>query len=195
MREDGYWSRTIEKQDYELLQLEGTEFDGCTFKDCNFSEARFSRCTFTDCVFEGCNLSLLDIDFSRFCEVEFVDCKMVGINWGRGSWSQVLSSAPIAFYRCILNESTFFGLRLQELALEECKAINVDFREGDFSNARLCGTDFSGAQFFKTTLTAADFTDATDYTIDIFVNEIQRAKFERFEALRLLDCLDVELVD
>lgn len=194
-QDENFWSVVIEKQDYSGASIGGKEFDGCTFRDCNFTEATFSRCTFSDCLFEDCNLSLVDLDYSRFSDVEFIGCKLVGVDWTRANWPQVLFSSPIRLIETILNESSFFGLTLQELVLEGCKAINVDFREGDFSNAQFTGTDFSGALFHRTNLSAVDFVDACDYSIDLFNNQIQGAKFDRFEALRLLDCLDVELID
>lgn len=194
-QDENFWSVVIEKQDYSGASIAGKEFDGCTFRDCNFTEATFSRCTFSDCLFEHCNLSLVDLDYSRFSDVEFIGCKLVGVDWTRANWPQMLFSSPIRLIETILNESSFFGLTLQELVLEGCKAINVDFREGDFSSAQFTGTDFSGALFHRTNLSAVDFVDACDYSIDLFNNQIQGAKFDRFEALRLLDCLDVELID
>ncbi len=74
-------------------------------------------------------------------------------------------------------------------------AHHVDFREGDFSNANFTYTDFTGCLFGNTNLTGADFSDATGYDIDIYQNVIKRAKFSRFEAVRLLDSLEIELVD
>ena len=79
--------------------------------------------------------------------------------------------------------------------LEECRARDVDFREGDFSQANFTYSDFSGSFFSKTNLSGADFTEATNYDIDVFQNRIEQARFSRFEAVRLLDSLEIELVD
>ncbi|WP_281662138.1 MULTISPECIES: pentapeptide repeat-containing protein [Halomonadaceae] len=95
----------------------------------------------------------------------------------------------------VLNDSSFYGLSLQDLVLEECKAHNVDFREGDFSNSNFTYSDLSGCFFVNTNLTGADFSEASDYNIDIYRNIIKKAKFSRFEAVRLLDSLEIELVD
>ena len=79
--------------------------------------------------------------------------------------------------------------------VEECKAHNVDFREGNFSNSNFTYTDLSGSFFSNTTLSGTDFSEAINYDIDIYRNIIEKAKFSRFEAVRLLDSLDIELVD
>lgn len=84
---------------------------------------------------------------------------------------------------------------MQDLVMEECKAHNVDFREGDFSNSNFTYTDLSGCFFSNTNLSGADFSEATDYDIDVYQNIIKKAKFSRLEAVRLLSSLEIELVD
>ena len=78
--------------------------------------------------------------------------------------------------------------------IEQCVARNVDFRAGDFSNASFKNTDLGGAMFSDTNLTKSDFTDATNFHIDIFKNKLKKAKFDRFEAVRLLESLEIEIV-
>lgn len=87
------------------------------------------------------------------------------------------------------------GLRLKGLVIEDCRAHDVDFRDGDFDGASFTDTDFSNSLFNKTSLIGADFSEATNFDINIRNNQIKKAKFCRYEALRLLDCLGVELVD
>ncbi|WP_101758679.1 pentapeptide repeat-containing protein [Oceanicoccus sp. KOV_DT_Chl] len=193
--EDEYWSKTFTDLDLSGVQLSGKEFDGCTFKGCNFSDATFNKCKFVDCEFSHCNLSVINIAYSKFSDVIFDECKVIGVNWSNAAWSSLSLSAPIKFHQCIINDSSFYGLSLTEIVIEQCRAINVDFREGDFSDANFSYTDFSGSLFHKTNLSRADFSEATDYDIDIYNNIIKGAKFCRLEAVRLLDSLEVELVD
>jgi len=86
-------------------------------------------------------------------------------------------------------------LSLSDLVIEECKAHNVDFREGDFSNGNFTYSDLTGSLFSNTKLLKADFTEAVNYDIDIFNNVLKQAKFTRFEAVNLLSALEIELVD
>lgn len=190
-----YWSVNFKNKDFSGLEISAKEFDGCTFEHCDFSESTFKRCNFVDCEFINCNLSIVNIDYCKFSDVVFRDSKLIGINWTQVAWPSVIFNAPFAFYKCILNDSSFYGLALQGLIIEECKAHHVDFRQADLSNANLSYSDFTGCVFNKTDLTAADFSEATHYAIDIFNNKLKNAKFSRFEAVRLLDSLDIELVD
>jgi len=120
---------------------------------------------------------------------------MIGIDWTQANWSELALSAPIKFYQCIINDCSFFGLDISGIVIAECKAHDVDFREGDFSQANFTDSDFSNSLFLKTNLSRADFTDAVHYNIDVYLNEIKQAKFSRFEAVNLLSSLDVVLVD
>ena len=182
------------------LQLGGTavvgkEFDTCEFAQCDFSEATLTNCKFIDCQFKACNLSLLKVDGSHFRGVAFDACKLVGVNWTRASWPRVMLAPPLQFRECVLDESSFFGLQLQELIVESCKAREVDLREANLSGAKFCYTDLSNSLFGRTSLRGADFVEAVGYTIDVFDNDIKNARFSRVEAVRLLDSLDIELVD
>lgn len=190
-----FWSLQIADQDFTGIDIEGKEFEACSFNRCNFSEAQLRHCNFVDCEFNQCNLSVATIDYSKFSDVSFNDCKLAGVNWTRVSWPRLALAAPVAFYNCVLTDSSFYGLALSELKLEACKAHGVDFREGDFSGANFRHSDFSGAYFGNTRLTEADFTEASHYAIDISQNDVRRATFSRHEAINLLAGLEIELVD
>lgn len=190
-----YWSQTFEALDFSGTEIASKEFDGCTFRGCDFSEATLKRCNFVDCEFSKCNFSLVKIEYSKFSDVLFNESKLVGVNWTKVSWPRLVFSAPIKFYKSIVNDCSFYGLSLQEIVLDGCKAHNVDFREGDFSNANFTYTDLTGSLFANTNLSGADFCEASNYDIDIYQNQIEGAKFSRFEAVRLLDSLKIELVD
>ena len=183
--------------DLELTEgeLASKQFDDCYFTDCNFSHTKFSRCKFYQCKFYNCNLSMLDITGSSFFEVVFENCKAIGINWIKAAWPQIKLNSPLQFTRCTLNDSTFFGLGLKEIILTECIAHDVDFREADCSEADFSHTDFSNSLFNQTNLTKANFIEATNYRINVFYNQIKKAKFSLLEAVNLLKSFDVELVD
>jgi uncharacterized protein YjbI with pentapeptide repeats len=186
--------------EFNQLKLSGREinsivFEECVFNECDLSEAIFKRSKFVDCRFIKCNLSVAKFDFSRFIDVFFEDCKVIGVDWTKVVWPSIALPSPVKFLRCIINDTTFFGLNLREMIIEECKAHDVDFREGDFSESNFTFTDFKNSLFSGTNLTGADFTEAVNYRIDINHNNIINAKFSRHEAVSLLEGLDIELID
>jgi len=44
-------------------------------------------------------------------------------------------------------------------------------------------------------LTGADFSEAVNYRINVFDNDLKKAEFSRYEAVSLLESLGIELVD
>ncbi len=193
--ENEYLSKSFNDLNLAGKRIASKYFEDCSFNDCDFSHVVFDRCKFVDCSFVKCNLSILETAYSKFSDVVFDECKMIGVDWTKASWASFALCSPIKFYKCIINDSTFFGLSLGEIEIEECKAHDVDFREGDFREANFTYTDFANSLFGGTNLSGADFTAATNYRMDIYHNEIKGAKFSRFEAVNLLDSLGIELVD
>jgi uncharacterized protein YjbI with pentapeptide repeats len=170
-------------------------FEDCGFIGCDFSDATLSNCKFVDCTFTNCNCCNLRIHDTRFANIEFIESKLLGIDWTRAKWPRIVMSAPLKFHKSVISDCTFFGLTLEETVIEECKAHGVDFREANFARSNFRHTDFLNALFGKTSLEEADFSFATNYSIDVFENRIERGRFSRDEALSLLDSLGIELVD
>jgi len=190
-----YFSKIFDNLDTAGESITEAVFENCIFQQCNFSDARFYKCKFVDCVFTSSNLSNIKVDYSKFFDVRFNESKLVGVDWTKADWPRFNFTAPISLNECIINDSSFFGLVLSELELEHCKAHDVDFRNGNFTKAKFSYTDFINSLFMKTNLREADFSEAENYDIDIFNNEIKAARFSRHEAVRLLNGLDIELVD
>jgi len=190
-----YFEESFDKQIIVSIDILGCEFEECEFNDCDFSSGIFKQCNFLNCSFNRCNLSLVKIPSSRFFEVDFIDCKLVGIDWTVAQWSSFNLCSELTFSRCILNDSSFFGLSLNELKLDECKLHEVDFREGDFANSAMTYCDFTNSLFMRTNLQSVDFTESNNFTINVLENRVSKAKFTRYEALSLLNSLDIELVD
>lgn len=180
---------------FSQRKIDSKEFDNCTFNGCNFEETAFYKCKFYECIFINCNLSMIKVEKSTFFDTTFESSKAMGINWTNADWPRIKLSSPINFYKCALHYSSFFGLFIREIAIVECNATEVDFREADCTNANFSYTDFTMSLFSKTNLTKADFSEATNYYIDIFLNVITNAKFSIPEAMNLLRCLDIELID
>jgi uncharacterized protein YjbI with pentapeptide repeats len=190
-----YYSQNFKGLDLSSGSFTDIVFENCTFQGCNFSDAKFYKCKFLECTFSNSNLSNLAVNYTRFVDVNFEESKLIGVNWTTADWPRLNLSSPLRFTQCIINDSSFFGLFLTELTLEHSKAHDVDFRNGNFSKANFTHTDFTNSLFSKTNLKEADFSEAQNYSIDVFNNEIKGARFSKYEALSLLDSLEIELVD
>ena len=181
--------------DLSAAEIFSKEFEECTFINCDFSDARLRRCIFDRCRFIKCSMGVMKVDGSRFSDVLFEECKLTGIDWTKAAYSDIMLGSPFTFLNSVLDYSSFYGLTLQELVMRECRVKDADFRESDLSRADLRESDFSDSLFRNTNLSGADLTLAENYRIDIYVNTIKGAKFSRYEALCLLESLDITLVD
>ena len=190
-----YLEKTFTNLELQELLCTATEFEECSFVECNFRSATFAHCNFINCSFTRCELSLINLPYTRLFGLAFVECKLVGVDWTRATWSEYHRDFEISFRQCILNDSSFFGLTLHSLVLDNCKVQDVDFREGDFSTAVMIYSDFTHSLFMRTNLQGADFTDASQYSINVLENQLQGAKFSKHEAVYLLESLGIELVD
>ncbi|GAM56753.1 mcbG-like protein [Vibrio ishigakensis] len=190
-----YFEKTFKNLELTEEIIEHSEFEECQFIGCDLSSSQFKHCRFINCDFIESNLSLLNLSYSRLSGVGFRECKMVGIDWTSINWPSYHADFELSFKHCVLNDNSFFGLTLNNLHLEECKMHDVDFREGDFTESNITYCDLTGAQFMKSNLQGCDFTESSNYAINPFENNIKEAKFSRWEAFSLLECMGIELVD
>jgi len=193
--EKNYFEQTFKDIDLAKTELSLKEFDNCSFINCNFTEAQFDKCRFCDCEFINCNLSLITIKDCTFIDTVFDSSKVIGVNWTQAAWPRVKLHSPIQFFKCTINHSVFLGLHLSEIAIVECIAHDVDFREADLTQADLRYSDFAQSQFVKTNLIKANFKYAINYNINLLNNQVKGAKFMLPEAANLLYGLGIEIID
>ncbi|MDY0116929.1 MAG: pentapeptide repeat-containing protein [Sulfurimonadaceae bacterium] len=189
------FAEEFEKINLSQTTIKKAEFEECTFIACDFSETFFHSCRFIDCRFLNCNLSLMKLTDTTMSGCEFMACKMIGIDWTMCDWKSLLSSETLEFRDSILNDSNFFGLKLDGLVMKKCSVKDVDFRLGSFMKADFSSSDFKGAWFDKTHVEYANFTDTANTQINLQMNYIKGAIFNKFEALFLLESLGIVLVD
>ncbi|MEE8588017.1 MAG: pentapeptide repeat-containing protein [Sulfurimonadaceae bacterium] len=194
LTEKEYWAETFTDLALSEQRISSIEFDDCIFKGCDLRETVFSHCRFIDCHFIDCDMNVVKFIGSRFEVTYFKSCKLTGVDWTTVDYSEFLEEAPFSFYDSILDYSSFFGEKLQTMVMQNCKAVEVDFREADLKGADFSRSDLSASLFRNTVLVKSDFTGAQDYTIDIRINNISGAKFSASEAVCLLESLDIELI-
>lgn len=168
-------------------------FEECSFHNCDFTEANLRYSKFIDCSFVDCNLSLAKLNFSKFNSVTFSNCKIIGVDWTVVAWPSIGIMSPLNFEKCILNDSSFFGLALQDAEFVECKIHNADFGESNCEKADFSYSDLQKTLFHRANLGYANFEGAINYSIDVFNTNIKHARFSLPEAASLLDYLEIEI--
>jgi fluoroquinolone resistance protein len=192
---DDFYDAAFSGAEARKAKFVNKSFEACDFERCSFVDATFQGCKFVDCTFRGCDLSNLKVPDSRFRDVSFEECKAIGISWDSAEWPRHSANARLAFRKSILNDASFFGLKLHALVIEACKVHDVDFRDGDFTESHFVDSDLKMSLFNDTCLRDADFTGAVEYDIDVRHNDVRNARFSRYEAVRLLQGLQIKVVD
>jgi len=190
-----HFDQVFEKVHLGQGEILSGRFEDCKFVECVFESAELTNCIFSGCIFQECNLSLVQVTGTSFPSARFQNTKLIGVDWTRGNWSQNDFSQLDGFFDSVLSHSTFIGLKLKGIQIEDCVAHEVDFREADLSAVSFRGTDLAKSLFNNTNLTTADLSRARNYQIDPENNVLKKAKFSLPEAMGLLYSMDIEIIE
>jgi uncharacterized protein YjbI with pentapeptide repeats len=170
--------------------LPAGEYEHCSFRGINLSGANLSKMTFSECIFEACDLSNSVAKGTCIRDTEFIDCKLMGINFNE--LDPFLLS--FSFKNCLLSYSSFSRLKLKNTTFDTCKLVQVDFSEADFTSAYFGNCDFSGAIFYNTKLEKADFSTSRNFSIDPENNTVKGARFSSENIGGLLEKHKIKIV-
>ena|SRR5579859_5187254 len=77
--------QTFDNVDFRVEPPAKGTYDHCQFNHCDLSSVNLSEIIFVDCVFAGCNLSMAVVSATVFRDVQFTDCKMLGMRFDQAS--------------------------------------------------------------------------------------------------------------
>jgi uncharacterized protein YjbI with pentapeptide repeats len=186
MNEAFYNDKRFEEEIHDGKKITGVEFYKCHFYKCSFKEATFTECSFEQCVFEECDLSLIKINKTTFSGVHIKSSKAIGV-----IWSDAINAFAVDFTGSNIHYGNFAGKQLKKIKFINCNLAEADFSDCNLSQAVFTGSDLSNARFVQSDLTQTNFIDAVNYSIDVNINKIKKAKFKLPEALSLLYSLDI----
>ncbi|MGI6199771.1 MAG: pentapeptide repeat-containing protein [Christensenellales bacterium] len=176
---------------FEQLRLTGPMYDrqfiDCTFTRCVLEQAQLTNCRFEQCAFVGCELTLTELPQTRLGEVRFDGCKLTGIDFSQCNPFLL----RLGFSRCVLDSCGFSEMKLAGMDWGGSALRGCDFIRTDLTGANFTGCALTDTLFDDSCLVKADFSNATDYAIDVRRNRVNKAIFSYPEALRLLAGLGV----
>lgn len=165
------------------------EYENCIFNGCDFTGSDLSDYQFLDCVFDGCNFSMATLGNTAFRNVQFKECKMLGLQF------DTCNEFGLSFYfdGCQLNHSSFYKTNIKKTVFKNSQLHETEFTETDLTSAVFDNCDLSQATFDQTILDKADFRTAYNYSIDPEINRIKKAKFSLSDVFGLLFKYDIEI--
>ena len=167
--------------------LKKGEYEECMFNNGDFSEHDFSGFRFINCVFNNCNLSLVKLSKTGFQDIQFKDCKMLGLRFDQCAEFGL----AMRFETCQLRHSSFYKSIIKKTHFQNCQLQEVDFSNADLSFSTFDFCDLQGAIFNSTNLDRSDFRTAHHYSIDLENNRIKKAQFSLNGIIGLLDKYDL----
>ena len=176
--------KTFEKVISINKRVNNREFEGCVFKNCDFSNN-----TFIDCEFYDCNLSMTKLRSSGLKTVDFINCKLLGIQFHE--CDDFLFN--VSFEECVLDYASFANKKMLKTKFMNSSLKEVTFIGANLSNSVFENSNLEGAIFNDTQLTAVDFTLAQNFKIDPEFNPMRKAKFSSQGIVGLLDKYDINI--
>lgn len=183
---DNYYQETFTALDVADEAVKSVTFEECVFAGCVFLATKLTECRFLACKFNDCTLSAVNPLNSRFDNVVFTSCKVIGIDWTKTQMFR-----EITFKNSQLNYSNFRFMKVKQLKMPDCEVIDADFTEADLTNGDFHNSNFEKTRFMKTNLTGASFKGARNYTIDARCNTLKKTRFSYPEVVTLLQNLDI----
>lgn len=173
-------SEIISNINFSLQKSDREDYEKCEFLNCTFTD--ISNLNFINCSFKNCNLSNCKLNNIKLQGVEFVDCKLLGINF-----FQAKDFAFTVFCeKCILDYASFDSKKLNKSEFKYCKMHDVNFTKADLSKTIFIDCDLYEAIFAQTNLSGVDLTSIKNFSIDPEINNLKKAKFLSQDLERLL---------
>lgn len=179
----------ISALDLSHTKISKKECKHVTFTKVNFSYATFVDCFFESCSFIGCDLTVMKPQYSSFEKTTFVDSRVTGVDW-----TTTGLSFSASFTKCNLNYSSFMGMSLKNMTIEDCIAKEVAFQEANLQGASFTNTDLTDSFFLRTNLIHTDLSTARGYTINPEDNIIKQTKFSLDAAIAYLQTKGIDVV-
>ncbi len=175
--------------DYSGSLIQQTEFDACVFQNCDFSNAQLKDSDWVSCRFDNCNFAMAKLIGAGIKDVQFVGCKLIGINFD--DCSDFLFS--VGFQKCVLDYSSFVQKKMKKTLFVDCSLKEVDFSKTDLSLSVFQNCDLSHSVFQRTNLEKVDFRLAMNYSFDPEENKIKKAKFSYSGIAGLLTKFNIDI--
>ncbi|OUR96928.1 hypothetical protein A9Q84_11370 [Halobacteriovorax marinus] len=169
-----------------VSDFENMEFIECQFTSLDLTGFSFKFSKLIECHFTKCNLSNANMANTSLRDVQFIDSKLLGINW-----SVAQTTFQLSFLRSILDLCVFQGLDLVAAKFIESSLKEVDFSDSKLMKASFAETDLLNTIFNNSNLAKADLRGALNYYLEPEFTVIKNARFSMPEAMGLFKGLGI----
>lgn len=166
-------------------------YENCQFISCNFEGSNFNTYKFIDCIFDACNLSLIQTENLAIQDCIFKNCKILGFHFSKANTFNL----SFSFINCVLDHSSFQGLKIKKTIFKDSSLKEVDFENSDCSHSIFDNCNLEGTLFYQTNLEQVNFLTAYNYALDPELNKMKGAKFSKEGLPGLLQKYKIKIID
>jgi fluoroquinolone resistance protein len=168
---EAFENATFSGLDLQKASLADKEFYRCTFENCLLQESTWKNAKLESCTFRGCDLTRTALLQTALRGVQFLECKLMGVNW-----ATVSTHPEVKFTECNLRYASFVRINLRKTAFTKCSIREATFLESDLTDADFTGSDLAGTTIQGCTLALTDFRSATGVFFEPARNKLKKPR-------------------
>ncbi len=153
----------------------------------DFSGENFSLKNFSDCKIEKCNLSNISIKNTTFNNVYFIKSKIMWLDFTL--INTILSN--FNFLNCNIDLCSFNQMILKNINFEDSFIKECNFSKTNLENSNFSYCNLEKTIFNQTNLKNANLIGSSNFYIDPNLNNLEKTKFSRENAILLLSSLNI----
>lgn len=158
-------------------------------KNSHFANTDFTGIDLSDVRFENCDFSNADLSNASMIRVEFVDCKLLGINLSESYIGQT------GFHCCIINLGIFAQTKFENVLFEESILENADFFDCTFKKLGFDTCHINDVNFRETSLKGIDISSSEFETIGVSMEHLKGCIVSRHQAAYFAGLLGIQIKD
>ena len=181
--------KEIKGHNFKTEGFDEQEYENTHFILCDFNQMQASDIDFIDCIFEDCNLSLMKVNNVGFKNVQFINCKLTGVDFS--ACNNFL--LQLSFLGSNLKLANFEKLKLVDTLFDNCDLSEAYFVETNLEKAIFNNCNLQLTVFSFTNLKSTDFSSSHGYVINPNENQMKKAKFSLSGLPGLLISYDIDI--
>ncbi len=187
LKEEEWYQKSFEKEDYPSSLVEVSEWNECIFKNISFEIANLKEIGVMDTIFEHCDFSNGNFENQAFYRVEFHSCKFVGTEF-----------LKVNFYDCLFEDCNLEYSNLADCKTKTCEFTDCRFQESRFHSNQFSVTewnhcDFSNLELIETSMEKQDVSTCNLTGLRADSNYLKGMIIAREQAMDLISLFEIEI--
>jgi uncharacterized protein YjbI with pentapeptide repeats len=154
-----------------------------------FTQVHLTKLRFTDVCAEVCDFSSTNWENPRLRRVEFIGCRLLGVQWLEAQCDDVL------FKDCILEGAVLVNTIYNAVHFEKCNLRSAILEESNLSGVVFSNCDLTNASLRASTLYKTDLRGSILNGVQANPQDLRGAIIEPAQAIQVVGLLGVKVQD